>query len=220
MGMRFAVVGLGRIGARTAKELVKRGHHVVGIDKFADGSTSIPDKYDVHRCEISHKDEMIRLMKGSDAVFNAISPNLEHPETYGVFITSIMSQTKKAGVPRLLSVIGSSSALVNTGERLVYSDYFDETNRIFYLNICESEELYSKEKELDWGCITPPAFMENPEPVRRQYRKRYDGHIVALNDSSPCYWEVSWISLSDFAFACADELEMPTVHRQRVCIGY
>jgi putative NADH-flavin reductase len=220
MDLTFTVIGLGRIGAIVARELVERGHRVVGIGKSADESTSIPGRYDVHRCDIDDEARMIALMAGSDAVFNAISPNLASPGTYGSQIEAVIRETKAAGVPRLLSIIGSSSVLVNTGVKLAETDYFDETNRVFYLNICASEEIYFQERELDWACITPPAFMEDFEPVLRTYRKRYDGHLLAIDDESPRYFEVSWISLTDFAYACADELETPTAHHQRVSIGY
>lgn len=218
--MRITLIGLGRVGKIAAQELVARGHYVVGIDKFADESTTIAGKMEVHKCDIEDTGKMVSHMEGSDAIFNAISPNLEHPESYREYILAMFDQTKKAGVSRFLSIIGSSSIIVNTGEKLVYSDYFEETNRIFYLNICETEEIYQKETELDWACITPAAFMELYEPVLRTYRKSYDDHLVTTDESSMRYFEVSEISLTDFAYACCDELETPTAHHQRICVAY
>lgn len=218
--MKVSIIGLGRVGSIAASELKTRGHYVVGIDKIADESEAVAGSYEVYVCEVSKHDEMVKYIKGSDAVFSTIPPDLEHPEIYKGSIQAIIQETKDAGVPRLLSIIGSSSAMVNTGQKLLYTDILDETNRLFFENICEAETVYHEEKNLDWACITPPAFMELYEPVLRKYRKRYDNYIVTMDDTSMKYTEVSRISLTDFAYACCDEIENPTAHHQRICVGY
>jgi putative NADH-flavin reductase len=165
---------------------------------------------------------MIELMRGCDVVFNAIAPRMLQPETYCNSIKLIIEECKAAHVPKLLSVIGSSSALVGKGTPLLESDYFEEANRSFYQSICKSEEIYKHEHELNWGCITPAAFMETDSPVRREYRKGDDWLIImdGTPDGSEAYFDNSQISLMDFAYACVDELEKDEIHRRRCCVGY
>ncbi|MBR0597776.1 NAD(P)-dependent oxidoreductase [Sinanaerobacter chloroacetimidivorans] len=220
--MKFVIVGVsGRIGSRAAKEAVSRGHQVIGIDAFAKGEI---EGVEIHQCAIEEFDKMVGLMAGADAVLNAIAANMEHPERYGKSIQFIIDECKAARVPKLLSIIGSSSALCPNGTKLIESDYFEEANRIFYENICKSEEVYEHEKELNWGCITPAAFMELPEPILKKYRMGDDYLVImdepGIDKNSEAYFDISKISLTDFAYACVDELENDRIHQRRCCVGY
>ncbi len=221
--MKILIVGVGgRIGSLAAKEALARGHDVIGVDVV--NVKSAIDGIETHLCAIEDFDMMVELLEGVDAVLNAIAPNMEHPEQYAQVIQSIIDECKIAKVPKLLSIIGSSSALCPNGKKLIESDYFEEANRVFYENICKSEEVYEHEKNLNWGCITPAAFMELWEPVLHKYRIG-DDHLVIMNDpdtdpSSEAYFDTSKISLTDFAYACVDELENDTIHQRRCCVGY
>lgn len=220
--MKIFIIGVrGRIGYRTAIESIRRGHCVIGVGTSVDELYSIPG-FEQHRRDVSERERMIELMRGCDVVFNAIAPRTFQPETYCDNIKHIIAGCKAAGVPKLLSIIGSSSALVGPGTRLLESDYFEESNRDFYENICQSEEIYASEHELDWGCITPAAFMECDTPVRREYRKGDDWLVImdGTPEGSPAYFDTSQISLMDFAYACVDELEKNEIHRRRCCVGY
>ncbi len=220
--MRVVIVGAGgRIGSRTAKELIIRGHTVVGIDPISGVSL---DGVEMHQCAIEEFDRMVEIFIGADAVFNAIAASMDHPEKYGPSIQLIIDECKTAKIPKLLSIIGSSSALCPNGTKLIESDYFEEANRIFYENICKSEEVYEHEKVLNWGCITPAAFMELPEPVLSTYRIGDDYLMImdepGIDKTSEAYFDISKISLTDFAFACTDELENDMIHQRRCCVGY
>lgn len=219
--LTIAVIGAcGRIGSRAIKEAEARGHTVVGIDPRAEEKKT--GLVSLYPCAIEDTERMTQLLTGCDAVFNAIAPNTLHPELYGESIRLIMDECKAAGVKKLLSIIGSSSALLPDGRKLLETDYFEEANRSFYENICKSEEIYEQEKELNWGCITPAAFMELDEPVLRRYRMG-DDYLIIMQDAdqeSEAYFDTSKISLSDFAFACVDELENDKIHHRRCCVGY
>lgn len=220
--MKFFIIGVrGRVGYRAAIEAIRRGHEVVGIGTRVDELYSIPG-FQQQRCDVANQEKLVRFMRGCDAVFNAIAPRTFQPSAYGDSIRQIISACKAASIPKLLSVIGSSSALVGKNTRLLETDYFEEANREFYESICESEEIYTDEKDLDWGCITPAAFMELDTPVRREYR-RGDDRLVIMDgtpEGSEAYFDFSQISLMDFAYACVDELERNQIHHRRCCVGY
>jgi len=220
--MKIIIIGAcGRVGSIAALEACGRGHTVIGIDQTIDSNIT-HEKLTMYRSSIEEIDQMMELLTDCGAVLNAIAPSTLYPEKYSETIQTLIEICKAAKVPKLLSIIGSSSAILPDGRRLLETDYFEEANRNFYLNICESEKIYEQEVELNWGCITPAAFMELREPILRKYRMGDDRLVImeSAPDGCEAYFEISQISLSDFAYACVDELENDTIHQRRCCVGY
>lgn len=220
--MKIAVVGaMGRLGSRTAKEAARRGHAITAIDPRADLSKS-DSSITYYACGTEDHDNLVSLFTGCDAVFNAIAPNTLAPENYPVSIRQIIAACKTAGVPKLLSIMGSCSAILPDGRKMLETDYFEESNRSFYESIEHSDEIYKEEPDFNWACITPPAFMELDEPILHKYRIS-DDHMVILETADPkneAYFDTSMMSQSDFAYAAVDELENDNFHQCRFCVGH
>lgn len=163
---------------------------------------------------------MTAAFAGADVVVIAFPASLTSPHTYPDQIRTVLVTAKDAGVRRVIGVIGSAGALTASGERLVDTDYFQETTRHFYQSVHAAWDAYRQVTDIDWAAFVPAARMQTHLTDRGRYRTRTDEHLVTVDDTSRRYFDVSQISYGDFAQAIVDELEHPQHVRQFVSVAY
>lgn len=218
--MTITVIGAtGKLGGEVIKEALLRGHTLRGI--APDGHEKVVEGVEMFVGGADDMDVLMKTFKGSDVVVLVFPPSLTEPERYPAQIQNVIKCIKASGVNRLVALMGSSGALVGTGERLVETDYFAETTRHFYLNIHDSWDVFRNEKELDWSVIVPAARMEYHLKSRNgQYRTRTDEYLVVTDENSRRYFDVSQIAYADCAAAMVDECEKHMHTHEFVCVGY
>lgn len=71
--MKYFITGVaGFVGSQLAKELIRQGHEVVGVDNLSGGFLeNIPAGVDFHQMDCDQRDSMHLLMEGVDVVFHA-----------------------------------------------------------------------------------------------------------------------------------------------------
>ena len=210
----------GNLGRELVRENLRRGHVLRGIAPT--GSVADLDP----AAELSHgaagdRDLLCRVFRGADVILPVFPPALDDPWRYPEDIRTVLDCAKAAGVPRVVALLGSSGAKVSTGERLVETDYFQETTRHFYLNIHDSWDIFRREKELDWTVVVPAARMQvHMASHGGRYRTRTDEYLVTTDEASRQYFEVSQISYADCACAMWDEVEQHRHSGRFVTVGY
>ncbi|WP_291890455.1 NAD(P)H-binding protein [Cellulomonas sp.] len=208
----------GRVGSRIAAEAVHRGHRVTGLD--LQETSSVPGLAGYHRLDIADVDGIAAASTGADAVVYAGAPLALGLDKVEALVDGVVAATKKAGVPRLLVVGGSGSALTTEGKVYLYTKYFSKTIRPVVGMHERVLEHLRKEHELDWVVQTPPAMMEENVGERTgRYRTGHD-HLVVTDLHSTDYPHISTISMQDYAVAMVDEIERPAHHRERYTVGY
>lgn len=202
--MRVAILGArGNLG----REVVAQGA-ARGIEFAAEQAHSYDDPAD-----------LVAAFTGADAVLVVFPADLADPASYPDQISRVAAAARRAGVPRLVGLVGSAGALTSHGERMVDTDYFGETTRHFYRSVHAAWDSY-RHAGLDWVAFVPAARMQTHLPARGTYRTRTDEQLVTTDETSRRYFDVSRISYADCATALVDELLAPRHARQFVTVGW
>ncbi|MGC3980446.1 MAG: NAD(P)H-binding protein [Steroidobacteraceae bacterium] len=218
--MIIAIVGAtGNLGKELIKEGLLRGHTLRAIAPHADTADC---DVRVERFKGSDRDTTVLLQAfhAADAIITIFPARLAHPETYADEIRNILYAAQRAGVQRVIGLVGSSGAKVSTGKHLVDTDYFQETTRHYYQNVHASWDAYRENTTLDWTAVVPAARMQIHMKSHGTYRTRTDEHLVVTDLASRRYFDVSQISYADCARALLDELHTRDHIRQFVSVGY
>lgn len=111
--MKVAVTGVaGLLGSNVARDLLARGHSVVGVDSFVGGyRTNVPDGVELHELDGRNLEAMSLLLQGCDVVFHAactayeglsvFSPNFVSSNTFGLTV-SVATAAQRARVSRFV----------------------------------------------------------------------------------------------------------------------
>jgi putative NADH-flavin reductase len=203
--MYIALIGVtGHVGSRVASELLRRGHHVLGLARDIRGVTPQPN-LTLEAVDSNAPAQIAPLISGNDAVVSATRFRTSNPE-------ALLEAVRASQVPRLLVVGGAASLLLPSGQMLIDSPGFPESAReeahagIAYLAVLQNEHT------IDWTFLSPSAQFAPGERTTR-FRLGTDELLVDASGKS-------WISMEDFAIALVDELERPAHHRQRFTVGY
>ena len=218
--MRAAVLGArGNLGRLLVAQALERGFTVRAISPHIDPG---PGDLRVTGIAASDRDhhELVAAFAGVDAVVIVFPAPLTHPQDYPSQIGRVLDAVRAAGGPRVIALIGSAGALTAHGERLVDTDYFQETTRHFYQSIEAAWDVYRRSADLDWVAFVPAARMQLHLPDRGTYRTRTDEHLVTIDDTSRRYFDVSQISYGDCARAMLDEIEHPRHSHVFVTVGW
>jgi len=215
-----AVVGArGNLGRLLVAQALERGFTVRAISPHMDPSTGDPRVAGIAASDHDH-DALVAAFSGVAAVVIVFPAALAHPQDYPNQLGRVLDAVADAGAPRVIALIGSAGSLTAHGERLVDTDYFQETTRHFYQSIEAAWDVYRRRAGLDWVAFVPAARMQLHLPDRGTYRTRTDEHLVTTDDTSRRYFDVSQISYGDCARAMLDEIERPRHSRVFVTVGW
>ena len=218
--MLIAVVGARRnLGRLLVAQALERGFNVRAISPHMESGPGDPRVTGVAASDHDH-DALVSAFGGVDAVVIVFPAALANPQDYPSQIERILDAVKDAGAPRVIALIGSAGALTAHRERLVDTDYFQETTRHFYQSIEAAWDVYRRRTDLDWVAFVPAARMQLHLADRGTYRTRTDEHLVTTDDTSRRYFDVSQISYGDCARAMLDEIEHPWHSQVFVTLGW
>jgi len=215
--MKIAIIGAtGFVGSAILNELAQRGSQITAIartpkDEEKDGITWV-------KADVTHTDELVAALKGSDAVISAYNPGWTNPNIYEDSIAgskAIQEAVKLSGVKRFIVIGGGGSLFVAEGVQAV--DTPDFPKEIYagasaardYLNIIKEE------KDLDWAFFSPAFEMHQGTTTGRtgKYRLGLENPVFDENQRSI-------LSVEDLAVVIADEIENPKHHQVRFTAGY
>jgi len=213
--MKIAVIGAtGFVGSAIVKEALDRGHEVDAIvrnpDKLTPHAKFHPQKGDVY-----DEDDVVRLVRGRDAVISAFNPGWCDPDIYNKQVKgarSIVNGVKRAGVKRLLFVGGAGSLEVKPSVQSVDLPEFPAEYKQGALATREALNLLRKEPNLAWSFLSPSADLFRGKRTGK-FRLGTDQLLVDAEGKSR-------ISVEDYAMAMIDEVEKPQHICRRFTVGY
>lgn len=216
--MKIVVIGAtGNIGRRVAKEALSRGHEVTGVVRDPAAVEAPDPRVRLVKADATRADDVVRAVKGADAVVSAISPR---PNARGLPAPSLQANARAliaglraAKVRRVLYVGGASSLEVAPGQALADQPDFP---KIYGAEAREGREALAVWRNeaagLDWTYLSPAVEIG---PGERTGKYRTTGDQVLLDAAGK-----SFISFDDYAVAVLDELERPGHIGRRFGVAY
>lgn len=214
--MKIALVGAsGFVGASVLEELLNRNHTVTAIVRQPRKIEKQHENLTIITGDALAGDNLAGLIAGHDAVISAFNPGWGNPNIYNDSIKgleSILANTKKAAVPRLLVVGGAGSLEVAPGVQLVDTPQFPEEWKQGALAARDFLTTLRKETEQDWTFLSP-AIMLQPGERTGKFKVGTDQLITDESGQSS-------ISVQDLAVGLVDELEKHNFSGQRFTLAY
>lgn len=215
--MKIAVVGAtGFVGSNIVKELVLRGHDVLGVSR----KTGLTEQENLHytSVDIFNKEALAETLKGYDVVVNAFFSGFDVPEVYNTFLSglvSIQEAVKLAKVGRLIVIGEASSLYVSEGVQLFDTPEFPQEYALGSAAAKDYLEMIKDEKELDWAYFSPAPEMHSEITTGRTGQYRLGLENPVLNEQGR-----SIISVEDVAVVIVDEIEQSKHSNVRFTAAY
>ncbi|KOU33020.1 hypothetical protein ADK54_42690 [Streptomyces sp. WM6378] len=204
----------GNIGSTITHELITRGHHVTGVTRS--GNTTTTGNYTAQAGDVRDARTVADLAEGHDVVVSAIGPRHDGSDEDRDIIVgataALISGLRLTDVKRLVVLGGAGSLLTAPGVRVIDSPHFPEVWKANASAQNEALEMYRQVIDLDWTFVSPPKLIESGERTGA-YRKGGDELLTDANGDSK-------ISIPDFAIGFADEVERGSAIRARVSLAY
>lgn len=217
--MNIGLIGAsGFVGTAIAKEALNRGHQVTAVVRNPEKVTFHHEHLTIEKTDVLNQQELIKAVKGKDAVVSAYNAGWTNPNLYEDFLKgskAVQSGVKAAGVKRLITIGGAGSLEVAPGVQIVDTPDFPAAYKAGATSARDYLNVLKEEKELDWTFFSPAIEM-NPESsgVRKgKYRTSLDTPVFDADHRSI-------LSVEDLAVAIVDELEKPVHIKQRFTAGY
>lgn len=190
----------GRIGRRTATELLNRSHAVTGVSRSGTVEGIDHDKFVAVAGDATDPAEVARLVTGHDAVVSALGPSGdESGEVLTEMMNAVVTGLRRADVDRLVWTGGAGGLKVGPETMLVETDNFPAELRSIARAAIDAYEILSQADDLTWSYVAPAALIE---PGERTGEYRTAKRELVTDDEGD-----SSISMEDFAVALVDELE-------------
>ena len=209
---------LGRAGSEIKKELLLRGHEVLGIARDpskvepADGLTVVKGVVPLIYEEISI------LIKGVEVVVNAYAPPFGNETELSDFTKQLDGGAAQAKVERVIMVGGAGTLKIGDGEDdgYVVDQPWLPPEWLGYAKAHVEALAVLKNSRSLWTAITPPAYLE-VGPRRGTYRTGTDSLVYEVLEDGT---KKSSISYADFAIALVDEIDQRKYLNTRFTVGY
>lgn len=204
--MKVALVGAsGAVGKPLTRELSSRGHLVTAISTHPEDILDLPGVTALAG-DANDRETLPQQISGHDVVISSIQfLKTDH--------AALIDSVKASGVPRYFVNGGCGTLLVpGTTTRLMDTPDFPAPAAGPAIAAAHFFELIQQEAELDWTFLCPPPGI-GPGERTGVFRVGRD-ELLTRSDGPPA------ISLDDYAIAIVDELENPSLVRQRFTVGY
>lgn len=204
--MKVALIGAtGVVGTPLTRELSSRGHQVTAITTHPEdvldlpGVTAVDDNAD-------DRESLPRQIAGHEVVISSIQfTKTDHD--------ALIESVKASGVPRYFVNGGCGTLLVpGTTTRIMDTPDFPAVAAPFAAAAASFFDRLQQETELNWTFLSPPPAI-GPGERTGVFRVGRDD-LLTRPDGPPA------ISFDDYAIAIVDELENPSLVRQRFTVGY
>ena len=217
--MRVLLFGVtGYTGGHVARELIGRGHEVLGVARSV-ADTAVPEGVIAVAANIFDEDAVAALAEDVDVIAVAVSPlSDDGPLTDAV--PGLLAVAEQRGA-RLAMVGGASSLLRTPDGPRIFDDRFPEEWKpgaqvlIDTLEALRASGTSASEHPVDWFVLSPAENYGAHAPGERRDAYRTGTEVVVADADGR-----SFIGGEDFAMAFVDELENPTHHRMRFTVAY
>jgi putative NADH-flavin reductase len=200
----------GYTGGNIARELVSRGHEVIGVAR--DGSKITDAGVQVRAGDLADEAFFASAIAGADVAILAV--HHRSPEVSGL-LPALLDLTAAASVR--LGVIGGAGSLhvAEGGPRLIDTAEFPDAYKPEAGAAAASLERLRELNRGDWFFISPAGGYGKFAPGERTGAYRLGGDVLVTDAEGK-----SFIGGEDFAIAVADEIETPQHHNVRFTVGY
>lgn len=203
--MKILVVGAsGMIGSQVAKELIERGYETtLACRSGGEGMVKV---------DASNSEEFASIAAGHDVIVISISPPRDGSDTIEPTMKlgqAMITVARQARVKRLIVVGGAGSLLLPDGSQLLDSPEFPvEYKPEATAHSMLLETLRKEAADINWTYISPAAVIA---PGERTGNIVVGGDNFLTNDAGE-----SHISVEDFALMLVNEIDQPSVSKQRL----
>jgi hypothetical protein len=200
----------GYTGGNIARELVSRGHEVIGVAR--DGSKITHAGVQVLAGDLTDEAFFAEAINGADVAILAV--HHRSPEVSGL-LPALLDLTTAASVR--LGVIGGAGSLHVTegGPRVIDTAEFPDAYKPEAGAAAASLDRLRELNRGDWFFISPAGGYGKFAPGERTGSYRLGGDVLVTDAEGE-----SFIGGEDFAIAVADEIETPQHHNVRFTVGY
>jgi putative NADH-flavin reductase len=209
--MNVVVYGAtGNAGKEIVKELLARGHRVIGIARNVDSLKATPG-VTAKADNLSKVDSIAAIIEGADVVVSAYQPPAANTDALVDVTKREIEAVKKAGIMRLLVVGGAGLLEVAPGVTLLKSGHLPDQ----YVPLATSHEKalgVLQASNINWTYLSPGAFFV---PGARTGTFRLGSKELITDEKGD-----SRISFADYAIALVDEIENPLHERGYFSVGY
>lgn len=203
----------GRIGQRTASELLGRGHRVTGVSRSGEVEGVDDADFVAVSGDATDADQIAQLATGHDAVVSALGPSEdEDPAVLTAMIDAVIEGLRRAGVDRLVWTGGAGILQVGPDTRLIETEDFPEAWVPVASAAIDAYGHLTDAEDLQWTYVAPAALIE-PGERTGEYRTAVD-ELVTDDEGD------SYVSMEDFAIALVDELESDAGVHEKLGVGY
>lgn len=204
--MKVALIGAtGAVGTPLTRELSSRGHLVTAITTHPEDVLDVPGVTALAG-NANDRQTLPQQIAGHDVVISSVQ---FHKTDHDALIESVTA----SGVSRYFVTGGSGTLLVpGTTTRLMDTPEFPAEFAPFATAAARFFERLQQETGLNWTFLSPPPGI-GPGARTGVFRVGRDDLLVRP-DGPPA------ISYDDYAIAIVDELENPSLVRQRFTVGY
>ena len=204
--MKVALVGAtGDVGTALTRELSSRGHSVTAITTHPDAVLDLPGVTAVAG-DANDRKTLPQQLAGHDVVITSIRFLKTDPD-------AVIESVKASGAPRYFVPGGAGTLFApGTTTRLMDSPDYPEAAALPAAAAATFFERLQREDELNWTYLSPPPAI-GPGERTGTFRIGRD-EVLTRPDGPPT------ISFDDYAIAIVDELENPSLVRQRFTVGY
>ncbi|WP_058826552.1 NAD(P)-dependent oxidoreductase [Haloferax sp. Q22] len=203
----------GRIGQRTATELLDRGHTVTGVSRSGTVDGIDDNEFVAVVGDATDPDHVAMLAAGHDAVVSTLGPSDD--ESAGrltEMVEAVIEGLRRADVDRLVWTGGAGGLMVGPETMLVETDDFPEEWDAIARAAIDAYDRLSEASGLAWSYVAPAALIE-PGERTGEYRTA-ERELVTDEEGD------SYISMEDFAVALVDELEEENAVHTYLGTGY
>ena len=212
--MRVLLFGAtGFTGGNLARELLERGHEVLGAARdIADAE--VPDGVILVAANIFDEDAVAALAEDVDVIAVAVAP-LTEDGSLADAVPGLLAVAEQRGAR--LGMVGGASSLLRTpdGPRIIDDRFPEEWRPGAQALIDTLEALRASGTSVDWFVLSPAENYGAYMPGERRGTYRLGTEVVIADEEGR-----SHIGGADFASAFVDELEHPAHHRMRFTVGY
>ncbi|GAB2842550.1 NAD(P)H-binding protein [Actinocorallia aurea] len=208
----FGVTGYA--GGHIARELLDRGHTVVGVAR--DTAKAAPhERLTLRSGSLYDPAFLAETVRGADAVVVAVRAHGVHEPDLEDAVPALLKAAQTEGA-RLGVVGGAGSLLIREGgPRVLDTDFPEEYKPEAVAHARVLDALKAADTEVDWFYLSPAGSFGSVNPGTRMGKFRL-GTDLLITDAAGR----SDISGADYAIAFADEIDHPAHHRSRFTVAY
>jgi putative NADH-flavin reductase len=204
----------GYAGAAIGRELLDRGHHVVGFARNP-GEVTPREHLEVRSGSVYDSALVNDVTQGTEAIVLAVRVLQDDGAELATAVPALLTAAAASGAR--LGVVGGAGSLfvAEGGPRVIDAGFPEEYRAEAEAHNRVLEALQAADTNVDWFYVSPPFGFGAHNPGARTGTFRLGTDVLITDGDGNAD-----VSGADFAIAFADEIEKPAHHRARFTLGY